>query len=131
MAAGTEHENIVELLLDKGADFEARARNGSTALHRATAAGREHSVRILMEGGYDPTYDVMGTKSMITNAAYKGHAKFVQLLLLHICDSKQRKDCVVAALDIAPFGGQEGVVMMNRIEVGDDAEWRRLPSLIP
>lgn len=119
IAAGTEHESIVELQLEKGADFETRARNGSTALHRAAAAGREHSVRILLEKGYDPTYDVMGTKSMITNAAYKGHAKVVQLLLLHIGDGKQRKDCAVAALDIATFGGQEGVVMMILEEFSD------------
>lgn len=119
MAAGTEHGNIVEILLKKGANFEARARNGSTALHRAAAAGREHSVRILLERGYDPTYDVVGTKSMVGNAAYKGHAKVVQLLLLHIGDIKRRNDCAVTALDMATSGGQEDVAIMLLEEFAD------------
>jgi len=40
-------EVMIRLLLEKGADFEVRSKNGSTALHIAALEGHDNVVRLL------------------------------------------------------------------------------------
>jgi ankyrin repeat protein len=49
VAAGGGHENIVRLLLEKGAGVESKTAQGGTALHRAAGRGRKAIVQILLE----------------------------------------------------------------------------------
>ena len=44
---------MVRLLLEKGADIEARTKKGSTPLHRAAWGGIDKVVRLLLEKGAD------------------------------------------------------------------------------
>lgn len=50
-AVQTAHRALITLLLDSGADINARDRLGSTALHCAAAYGDEQAVRLLLDRG--------------------------------------------------------------------------------
>ncbi len=55
IAALMGHTEIVELLLEHGADVNAKSRDGSTALHTAAFLGRVETVKLLLEKGADTT----------------------------------------------------------------------------
>jgi len=49
------HTEIVALLLERGADVNAKSRDGGTALHAAAFLGRAEAVKLLLEKGADTT----------------------------------------------------------------------------
>ena len=53
LAAQGGKEQVVRLLLEKGADIEARDRTQQTPLHYAAYSGSEKLVRLLLEKGAD------------------------------------------------------------------------------
>jgi ankyrin repeat protein len=78
-AARRGHEAIVLLLLEKGADIEAKGYFG-TALVEAASGGYEAIVLLLLEKGADiEAKGYFGTA--LVEAARKGHEAMVQLLL--------------------------------------------------
>ena len=54
-AALMGHTEVVALLLERGADVNARSRDGGTALHAAAFLGRVQTVKLLLEKGADTT----------------------------------------------------------------------------
>ena len=52
-AATEGHQEIVRLLIDKGADLNIAIMNGSTALHMAPREGHQEIVRLLLDKGAD------------------------------------------------------------------------------
>lgn len=52
-AVQAAHRTLITLLLDSGADINARDLSGSTALHCAAAYGDEHAVKLLLDRGAD------------------------------------------------------------------------------
>ena len=55
IAALMGHTKIVALLLEHGADVNAKSRDGGTALHAAAFLGRAETVKLLLEKGADTT----------------------------------------------------------------------------
>ena len=53
MASFNGHCEVVQLLLNKGADPNKTNRYGSTPLHRASSSGHKEVVLLLLEGGAD------------------------------------------------------------------------------
>ena len=49
------HTEVVGLLLEHGADVNAKSRDGGTALHAAAFLGRAETVKLLLENGADTT----------------------------------------------------------------------------
>ncbi|MYH79961.1 hypothetical protein F4141_04530 [Candidatus Poribacteria bacterium] len=49
------HTEVVALLLERGADVNAKSRDGGTALHAAAFLGRAETVKLLLEKGADTT----------------------------------------------------------------------------
>lgn len=49
------HTEVVALLLERGADVNAKSRDGGTALHAAAFLGRAKTVKLLLEKGADAT----------------------------------------------------------------------------
>ena len=55
LAALMGHTEVVALLLEHGADINARSQDGGTALHAAAFLGRAETVKLLLEKGADTT----------------------------------------------------------------------------
>ena len=55
IAALMGHTDVVALLLEQGADVNARSRDGGTALHTAAFLGRAETVKLLLDKGADTT----------------------------------------------------------------------------
>jgi ankyrin repeat protein len=51
IAAENGHEKVVKVLLDSGAEKEAKEKGGRTALHIAAQKGHERIVTLLQESG--------------------------------------------------------------------------------
>ena len=55
IAALMGHTEVVALLLENGADVNAKSRDGGTALHAAAFLGRAETAKLLLEKGADTT----------------------------------------------------------------------------
>lgn len=71
---------IVERLLQSGADANSRQQGGWTPLHAAAASGRLDMLRALLAHGADPTLTNAEGKTAHDIALQKGHAAIVQAL---------------------------------------------------
>ncbi|KAN0070882.1 hypothetical protein V8E54_011047 [Elaphomyces granulatus] len=84
-AAGNGYEEVVNLLLEKGAELDSKDNRGRTPLSHAAGSGHEAVVNLLLEkgaeleckGGYDWTYGW----TPLLYAAYNGHEAVVKLLV--------------------------------------------------
>ena len=75
------HENVVQLLLEWGANVDAQYKDGKTVLHFAVEKGHEKVLQLLLECGANvDAHDKVG-KTVLLSAVEKGHEKFVRLLL--------------------------------------------------
>lgn len=78
-AAGGQPE-AVEVLLEAGADADARSHEGVTALHVAAANGRSEVVRLLLDAGARPDAKTDGGKTAQDFAREQGHDDLTDLL---------------------------------------------------
>ena len=65
-AAGRGHKEIVELLIDEGADVNAKGENGWTSLHLAAGRGQKEIVKLLIAKSPD-------VNAKLELGEYKGH----------------------------------------------------------
>jgi ankyrin repeat protein len=72
---------VVKLLLEKGADLEAKSPNGQTPLLLATEKGHEAVVKLLLEKGADLEAKDKDSRTPLLWAAVNGHEAAVKLLL--------------------------------------------------
>ena len=87
-AAAEGHESIVQLLLDHGADADARSYDNASAMHAATAYGHAGTVRQLLAAGADGLSVMFGIGPFggggcwdpIKLAANNGDGEILQLL---------------------------------------------------
>ncbi|KAH0538579.1 hypothetical protein FGG08_004829 [Glutinoglossum americanum] len=115
-------KEIVVLLLERGADVEAKDGYGCTSLHWAASNGYKVVVRILLENGADVEAkdDCGGTA--LHKAAANGHETVVRLLLekgarIRAKELRHEK----TALHYAAFNGY-GTVVQLLLEKGADIE---------
>jgi ankyrin repeat protein len=111
-AAGSGHEAVVRLLLEKGADVKARDSYGRTALHWAASSGHEAVVRLLLEKGADVKARDSDGGTALHRAASRGQEAVVRLLLEKGADVKARDSDRGTALHWAASSGQEAVVRL-------------------
>jgi hypothetical protein len=83
LAAANGHVEVVQQLLGKGAELEAKTNFGWTALHRAASAGHEKVVKLLLEKGADIEAKTNYGWTALHCAASAGHEKVVKLLSDH------------------------------------------------
>ena len=92
-------EEVAQLLLDNGADVNARDFRDFTSLHYAAASGRERLVEMLLENGADPNLtDGRGYLTPLHVATLRKHRSITQLLM-----------SITA-------GGNEIISVINRLE---------------
>ena len=79
-AAFNGHTAVVSLLIEAGADLDARAHYGTTALMSATLQGRVAVVRILVEAGADLTIKDRSGSTALMWATKKGLSEVIEVL---------------------------------------------------
>jgi len=85
LAAYFGHDQVVRLLLERGAQVNLAARNAQqvTPLHSAVSGRHEAIMRLLLESGADPNIPQAGDITPLMQAAQGGHDWMVRLLLDH------------------------------------------------
>jgi ankyrin repeat domain-containing protein 17 len=76
------HLDVVEILLQSGANVEDHNENGHTPLMEAASAGYVNVAKVLLENGAGiNTHSNEFKESALTLACYKGHLEMVRFLL--------------------------------------------------
>jgi ankyrin repeat protein len=104
LAAFFGHPDVVALLLERGADVDAVARNEqvrTTALQAAAASGDNESARLLVEAGADVNVAQPGGFTPLHAAAANGNDELAVLLLEHGADRTALTDGGKTAADLA------------------------------
>ena len=108
------HEDVVQLLLDKGADMGYAASNGMMPLHYATTGRRKRTIKLLLDQGghlYINAADAEGN-TPLHGAASAGDEEVVQLLLDAGIDIFATNNQDLTPLDVALNEGKEKVVQL-------------------
>ena len=79
--------DVARLLLEHGADVNARINRGSTTLHVAASYGRVEVVRVLLEHGANLDAEDNKGRTPLHEAADNGRAEIVRMLLEHSADA--------------------------------------------
>ncbi|KAJ5626555.1 hypothetical protein N7528_003982 [Penicillium herquei] len=119
-ASAEGHDKIVQLLLDRGADFNASSSKGG-ALQLASAGGHDKIVQMLLnrgagvdagleEGG--PLSENMGQFNALHNACSMGYEQTVRILLDHGADINALGEGGATPLEIAASEGNEKIVQI-------------------
>jgi tetratricopeptide (TPR) repeat protein len=116
--------NVVKLLLDKGANIEAKATappyDGDTALIRAFYEGRSEMVKLLLDRGANiEARNKAGDTALIT-AAGNGHTEIVKLLLDKGANIEAKNNHELTALHWAKVNEKKEVVVLLEQAVSND-----------
>ena len=109
-AASKGHEGVVTMLLDAGANVEARETDGITALQLAAMNGREGTVRLLLDLGADLAATCNDGRGALHLAAEEGRVGTVSLLLDAGADVESMGSGGKTPLLWAAFSGHEVLV---------------------
>jgi ankyrin repeat protein len=103
LAAESNHEEMVKLLLSRGADPQAISDGGWTALHNAAQSGHTATVALLLAAKANVNAELSNGMTPLHWAAFNGHGDIVKLMLaqpdtnIAIKDSFDRTPMLCAA----------------------------------
>jgi ankyrin repeat protein len=102
---------VAKLLVEKGADVNLVANNGSLVapIHAAVAANSVDLTRLLLENGAQVDLAQAGGVTPLHSAAHRGNVALVELLLQHGARKDLKMDNGQTALDFAKADGHEAV----------------------
>ncbi|KAJ5923674.1 hypothetical protein N7454_008919 [Penicillium verhagenii] len=120
LAARSGHENVVLLLIEKQAEFEAK--DSSSLILLAARNGHEAVVKILLEKGADlEAKEKAYQQTPLLSAAGNGHEAVVKILLENGADLEAKDKLYRTPLFYAAGNGHEAVVKIL-LENGADLE---------
>ena len=118
------HYQIVQLLLEKGADVNAQGdRFRESALQAASEGGHYQVVQLLLEKGADVNAQGSEFGNALLLASYEGHYQVVQLLLENGADVNTQDPDFGNALQTASYRGHYQVVQLL-LEKGADVNYQ-------
>jgi ankyrin repeat protein len=100
------HEQIVQLLLDRGADTKCQGGEYGNALQTAAARGHEGTVQILLNEGADPNMKGDLHSNALLAASTSGLHRIVQVLLEAGADANATIDSVSTKKNHADINGK-------------------------
>ena len=104
------HPDIVELLLDHGADINGTTGfSGWTALMQASNKGFTDVVELLLDHGADVNAKSIHAWTALMMAAYGGRVEITEMLLSHGADMNAKSEKGLTALMWAEKNGQQGM----------------------
>ncbi|KAH0172998.1 purine and uridine phosphorylase, partial [Aureobasidium melanogenum] len=109
-ASAEGHSNIVQILFDAGADWDAQSDYG-TPLHAASEEGHDKIVQMLLNKGADVNAQ-SGYGSALQAASVRGHDNVVRMLLNKGADVNAQGEVYGTALRQASEGGHDNIVQM-------------------
>jgi hypothetical protein len=109
-AANNGHHDLVETLIDIGADIEDRSNNWKTPLLWASLWGHYRTVEVLINHGANMSvYDIEGMTAVMS-ATINRHDRVVQLLIDHGAEVLAKNRYNATALSIAQAKGFDEIV---------------------
>ena len=121
---------IVQMLLERGANTESTSSHGVTALHHAAMVNSEEATLLLLRHGADVHAEWADVGTPLHLAAEKNHPVIIRQLLQHGANPDVRTKSGVSALDLAARNGSEQSVQML-IEGGADVKAADHEGLTP
>ena len=125
IAAANGKEELVLLLLERGADVSVQNSNGWTPLHGAAHQGREDNLRLLLEHAADPSVKGNDGRTALHAACVMGRVGIVQLLLDGGADMQMRSNSGETPEDIATEQDHPQIAAMLQAEAVRREEMRR------
>ena len=124
VAVERKHGNVVQVLIDAGADIETRNDEGRSPLHLASISGELTTMKMLVKAGADVRDTDADGDTCLTLAAYDGHTDTVRYLLcLPEVDLNHQDSDNYTALHVA-VNEKHGDVVQVLIGAGADIETR-------
>ena len=122
--------NVARLLLEHGADVNARTNDGSTPLHVAAGSGSVEAIHVLLEHGADANARKNDDTTPLHEAARNGRAEAIRVLLEHGADANARKNDDTTTLHEAALSGSVEATRVL-LEHGVDANARKKDDTTP
>jgi len=112
IASRQGHDKAVQILVDRGANVNARGGEYGNALQAASSGGHDKVVQILINGGADITAQGGQYGIALEAASSGGHDKVVQILIDRGADITAQGGQYGNALQAASYGGHDKVVQI-------------------
>ena len=119
LAAQEGHVDLARMLLDKGAEVDARDAKGETPLHRATEKGHTDVAGLLLARGADVNATSKNGATALHWAASEGHRDVAQLLLDAGADVRAGSEDGWTPLNAAAWNGHHDVAR-SLLDAGAD-----------